>query len=217
MLLIDAYQRHQAVKARLEFRGGRTNVREWRLREDVLFVVSRELDQMLIENLIENGEQLPGLSRTRAEQNPGGNMCLVWTQIPQYRKYGPGCGRWLAKTVDPPRISHNNHTTSDPHIVAELFPQHFAYVGSSHNYSTKFLMMRPTLEAIHLNFTPDIEHYYNSPITMREVLVTLKQCRNTAPSEDGIRYEMLQHLNIMWHSATCQRPVSHTIQPSRHL
>ena len=31
---------------------------------------------MLIECLIEDGEQLKGLSRTRAEQNPGGNMCL---------------------------------------------------------------------------------------------------------------------------------------------
>ena len=31
---------------------------------------------------------------------------------------------------------------------------------------------------------------------MREVLGTWKQCRNTAPGEDGIRYEMLQHLNI---------------------
>ena len=52
------------------------------------------------------------------------------------------------------------------------------------------------MDAIRLNFTPDIEHYYNSPITMGEVLGTLKQCRNTAPGEDGISYEILQHLNI---------------------
>ena len=45
-----------------------------RLIEDVLFVVSRGLDQMLIEHF---GEHLLSLSRTRAEQNPGGNMCLV--------------------------------------------------------------------------------------------------------------------------------------------
>ena len=103
---------------------------------------------------------------------------------------------WQIQSTTSTQISHNNDTTSDPHIVAELFSQHFECVSSSHNYSPDFLRMRPTLEAIRLNFTPDIEHYYNSPITMREVLGTLKQRRNTAPGEDGIRYEMLQHLNI---------------------
>ena len=49
----------------------------WWTGECELVNVSRGQDQMLIEHLIEDGEQLPGLSRTRAEQNPAGIRCLV--------------------------------------------------------------------------------------------------------------------------------------------
>ena len=103
-------------------------------------------------------------------------MSKVWSRMPKIT------GRYSRQ--DPPRISLNNDTTSDPHIVAELFSQHFEYVSSSHNYySLEFLRIRPTLQAVRLNFTP-------------AVLGTLKQCRNTAPGEDGIRYEIQQYLNI---------------------
>ena len=67
-------------------------------------------------------------------------MSKVWTRMWKMT------GRY--SRLRPLRISHNNDSTSDIHIVAELFSQHFEYVSSSHNYSEVFLRIRPTLEAV---------------------------------------------------------------------
>lgn len=114
-------------------------------------------------------------------------MSKIWSR---FRKMD---GRYSQQ--HPPMLSDGTNLTSDPQAVAELLATHFENVSSSNGYSEEFKRLKRTCESNRLNFRTNLHIPYNDPITLRELSGTLQQCKNSAPGEDEISYQMLRHLH----------------------
>ena len=130
---------------------------------------------------------LPSMFKGRVDEHHGRNMyrALMLTHLCQ--RHGTEYARCRAGTINIP-LGCPTKTVHQIHILLQKFSQHFEQVSSNDSYPPEFSRIKPTLEAVHLDFAPTEDLYYNSPITIRELDGALKQCQNTAPGEDGVRY-----------------------------
>lgn len=78
--------------------------------------------------------------------------------------------------------------------IANILAGHYAEFSSSGAYSEDFMQVKRREEAKILCFSYGGQQLqYNSAFIILELQMTIKSCRNTAPGEDGIYYQMLKH------------------------
>ena len=114
-------------------------------------------------------------------------MSKIWARI------GKMSGKYKLHTT--PCLTRGNNLMTDPLQVANMLATHFESVSSGTNYSPNFLQVKARAESHQLDFSTDNALPCNSPITIKEVVGTLKQCRRTAAGKDGISYQMLLHMH----------------------
>ena len=110
----------------------------------------------------------------------------IWARI------GEMSGKYKLHTTQ--CLTRGNNLMADPLQVANMLVTHFESVSPGTNYSPNFLHVKARAESHQLDFSIDNTLPYNSPITMKEVVGALKQCKRTAAGEDGISYQMLLHM-----------------------
>lgn len=115
-------------------------------------------------------------------------MTKIWARI---RKMS---GKY--KQYQSPCIMHNNTLVTEEGEVANILAQHYESVSSHNSYSAEFLQIKRNQEADQLDFSSREEYDYNSPITIKEIKGVLQQCKNTAPGEDGVVYQMLKRIHL---------------------
>lgn len=91
-----------------------------------------------------------------------------------------------------PSLKINDVIITDPNEVAAKFGEHFSNISNPNKYSPKFQRIRNSRTIP--NFTSNNEESYNAPFTIRELRDALSSTESTAPGEDDIIYEMLNHL-----------------------
>ena len=91
-----------------------------------------------------------------------------------------------------PCIDHNNATITEPQDIANILAEHYSSISSTNSYDPQFRRIRHNKMLRNLDFHTAEDHYYNVPITMRELECSLQQCNNTAPGEDQITYTMIK-------------------------
>ena len=87
-----------------------------------------------------------------------------------------------------PCIKSNNNIDTDSSEVANKLADQYEDISSSANYSHNFIQQKQQLESLHLDFPAHQQYPYNDPMNEIEIemVVMLKQCKKTAPGEDGI-------------------------------
>jgi ribonuclease HI/exonuclease III len=81
----------------------------------------------------------------------------------------------------------------DPKEIADCLGRRFAHV-SSENFGSPEFREYKAREEKDFDFKTDVQQNYNSPITRRELDVTLKDVSDSAPGPDEIHYSMLKNL-----------------------
>ena len=111
-------------------------------------------------------------------------MTKIWSQVQKMT------GKYKQRST--PCIKSNNIIITDNIEVANKLADQYEHISSGANYSHNFIQQKQQLESRHLDFSAHQQYPYNDPISEIEVIGMLKQCKKTAPGEDGIHYEMLE-------------------------
>ena len=90
-----------------------------------------------------------------------------------------------------PTLKINDTSVTEPSEVTEKLGRHFSDISSPHNYSDEFWKVRDA--QISLKFESDKFEAYNAKFSLREFREALISSEATAPGEDMIMYEMLNH------------------------
>lgn len=95
-----------------------------------------------------------------------------------------------------PYLMRGDAMITDPEEVAEMLADHYSNISSSESYSQDFLRLKARAERTPIEFNEENNADYNVPMSLLELKIALKSCRNTAPGNDRIHYQMLKHLHI---------------------
>lgn len=114
-------------------------------------------------------------------------MSKIWSRI--------GKMKGIYKEQSTPHImGENGVAIVEKREIANILARHYAEVSSSGAYSEDFMRIKRREEAKLLCFSDRGEqHQYNSAFTILELQMAIRSCRNTAPGEDEIYYQMLKH------------------------
>ena len=93
-----------------------------------------------------------------------------------------------------PCIKIGGNPILDKTDVSNALGEHWARTSSNSFYSPDFNSLRERTEITRLNFNSNNTEHYNSAITMNEINSFLQDCRNTAPGNDQIEYQMLKKM-----------------------
>ena len=114
-------------------------------------------------------------------------MAKIWSRVKKMSgKHSPNT---------PPCLLVNGQYISDSEEVANALASHYASVSNGSTYSESFKARKDAIESTHLNFDTTEENDYNSPITLMELVTTLKHCNKSSPGEDRITYCMLRNIH----------------------
>ena len=81
-------------------------------------------------------------------------------------------------------------------IIANEIAHKIQANSSNNNCTNTFLQRKKNLEYTTPNFNTRTESEYNKPFEYHELEKVLNKVKGTSPGPDGIRYEMIKHLNI---------------------
>jgi len=118
-------------------------------------------------------------------------MTKIWNRIGKMRGKYP--------VHHPPCLTINNNTISEQADVANALGAHYASISSDNSYSERFRRIKAQHESRALNCETNVRHPYNDPITMTELLGTIRQTKKSAPGPDNISYDMIRNLHITAH------------------
>ena len=73
--------------------------------------------------------------------------------------------------------------------------QHYYNISSNASYHAEFRNIYEQEENRPVQFNSNANYDYNVEISFKEVMDAMAQCKNTAPGNDAIGYQMLRHLS----------------------
>jgi hypothetical protein len=114
-------------------------------------------------------------------------MRKIWSRT------GKMYGKYKQRTA--PYLIHGNNTVTEPAAVANTLAQHYERISGRANYSPESIREMERSKSIRLDFKENEAQEYNTPISIREISGMLKQCKNSAPGEDQVQYQMLDNIH----------------------
>ena len=110
----------------------------------------------------------------------------MWSRVTKLRKN---------KMSNVNLLNFENKIISKPEEIANVLVQSMSNVSSFKNRSENFIRHKNSIKKT-FNFNTNLNKEYNSPITMKEILDTLKNLKDSATGDDQIHYFMIKHLPI---------------------
>ena len=90
-------------------------------------------------------------------------------------------------------LNYENKIINKPEEIANILVKSMSNVSSFKNRSENFIRHKNNTEKS-FDFNTNENKEYNSPITIKEILFTLKNLKDTATGDDQIHYFMIKNL-----------------------
>ena len=120
----------------------------------------------------------------------GINSCTpikeVWSRVSKLRKN---------KMSNVTLLNYENKIINKPEEIANILVKSMSNVSSFKNRSENFIRHKNNIQKV-FDFNTNENKEYNSPITVKEILFTLKNLRDTATGDDQIHYFMIKNLSL---------------------
>ena len=110
----------------------------------------------------------------------------VWSRVSKLRKN---------KMSNVTLLNYENKIINKPEEIANILVRSMSNVSSFKNRSENFIRHKNNIQKV-FDFNTNENKEYNSPITIKEILFTLKNLRDTATGDDQIHYFMIKNLSL---------------------
>ena len=108
----------------------------------------------------------------------------VWSRVSKLRKN---------KMSNVSLLNYENKIITKPEEISNVLVKSMSNVSSFKNRSENFIRHKNNITKT-FNFNLNQNEEYNSPITMKEILDTLKNVKDSATGDDQIHYFMIKYL-----------------------
>ena len=110
----------------------------------------------------------------------------VWSRVSKLRKN---------KMSNVTLLNYENKIINKPEEIANILVRSMSNVSSFKNRSENFIRHKNNIQKV-FDFNTNENKEYNSPITIKEILFTLKNLRHTVTGNEEIHYFMIKNLSL---------------------